>query len=106
LHDEKIRFSDQNNKYNNAITNFEHRMNAKNDEMNKVKKELGNTITLLTVAESKSRELMGNLEQSKEHLAKASADNLKLANDLKAENNRYTRLLEENRQQKSILQIS
>jgi hypothetical protein len=81
-------------------------MEAKNAEINKVKKELGNTITLLTTAESKTRDLMGNLEQAKEHLGKASGDNLKLASDLKNENNRYCRLLEDSRQNRNTLQIS
>jgi len=106
LHDEKIRYSKLNDEYNRAILDFENRMRAKNDEINKVKRELGNTITLLTTSETKARDLMVNLEQSKNHLGKATTDNSKLAYDLKEENIRYGKLLEDNRKDRNILKIS
>jgi len=83
LHDEKIRFSKLNDQYNRAIKDFENRMAVKNDEINNVKRELGNTITLVTTLGAKSNDLKVSLEQSKAHLGKATTDNSKLASDLK-----------------------
>lgn len=106
IHDEKIRFSDLNDKYNNAIYEFESRMEAKNNEINNVKKELGNTITLLTTSESKIKDLNINLEKSKDHLGKATMDNSRLASDLKTENIRFSQLLDDTKKDRNILMIS
>lgn len=81
-------------------------MEAKNADIYKVKKELGNTITLLTAAETKRKDLLVSLEKSKDHLGKATMDNSKLAISLKEENTRYSRLLEDSRKDRSTLQIT
>jgi len=81
-------------------------MGSKNDEINKVKSELGNTITLLTIAESKAKDLIVGLEKSKNHLGKATTDNSKLASNLKEENVRYSKLLEDSRKDRNVLKIS
>lgn len=81
-------------------------MEAKNAEIYKVKKELGNTISLLTSSETKRKDLLVSLEKSKDHLGKATTDNSKLAINLKEENIRYSRLLEDMRKDRCALQTT
>lgn len=106
VHDEKVRYGELNNTRVRIIHDFEVKIDEKNREIVSFKEQLGKTITQLTNAENKIRDLEITLNHSKDSLGKASIDISRLSGNLNDENVRYSKLLEETRKERNVFKIS
>jgi len=106
IHEEKIRYTQLNDRNVALIQRFEAEMIEKNREIDSVKEQLGNTINKLTNTECKVRDLEISLRNSKDSLGKATLNITRLGDSLRDENSRYGKLLEDSRKDRNSIKIS